>query len=105
MPQITAQAGAAIPQERLSQKRSLPTFVAEFSTIFAESAAEATMAHFKSPRHLRLMHIEKWAEQRFETRLQADDTAAAMRAGLFYQTISGLLYRATRSVQFGWEKY
>lgn len=53
------------------------------------------MGRYKSPRHLRLMRIEKWAEQRFERRLGSHDTDtdAAMRAALFFQTVSGLLYR------------
>jgi hypothetical protein len=51
------------------------------------------MTRCKSPRHLRLMRIEAWAERCFERRMQTHNTAAAMRAALFYQTISGLLYR------------
>jgi hypothetical protein len=39
------------------------------------------------------MRIERWAEQRFERRIEARDTLAGMRAALFYQKISGLLYR------------
>ncbi len=51
------------------------------------------MARYKSPRHLRLMRIEKWAKRRFEKHLEGPYTAAAMRAAILYQTISGLLYR------------
>lgn len=50
------------------------------------------MARYKSPRHLRLMRIEQWAKRRFEKHLEGPYTAAAMRAAIFYQTISGLLY-------------
>jgi hypothetical protein len=39
------------------------------------------------------MRIEKWVERRFEKHLEGPYTAAAMRAAIFYQTISGLLYR------------
>ena len=51
------------------------------------------MARHKSSRHMRLMRIEKWAKRRFERHLEGPYTAAAMRAAIFYQTISGLLYR------------
>jgi hypothetical protein len=45
------------------------------------------------PRHLRLMRIERWAKRRFEKHLEGPYKPAAMRAAIFYQTISGLLYR------------
>jgi len=51
------------------------------------------MARYKSLRHVRLMRIEKWAKRRFEKHLEGPYTPAAMRAAIFYQTISGLLYR------------
>ncbi len=51
------------------------------------------MARHKSPRHLRLMRVEVWAERRFKRRIEARDTTGAMRAALLYQTVSGLLHR------------
>lgn len=51
------------------------------------------MARYKSPRHLRLMRIEQWAKRRFEKHLDVPYSPAAMRAAIFYQTVSGLLYR------------
>jgi hypothetical protein len=63
------------------------------------------MAHYKSPRHLRLMRIEEWAEQRLERRKEAHDTAAGIRAALFYQTVSGLLYRDALSEVTSFREY
>jgi hypothetical protein len=39
------------------------------------------------------MRVEEWAERRLEQRKKAHDTSAAVRAALFYQTVSGLLCR------------
>lgn len=51
------------------------------------------MARYKSPRHLRLMRIEKWAKQRFERHLGRPYSPAGLRAAQFYERISSLLYR------------
>jgi len=43
---------------------------------------------WKTPEIIRLVRIEKWAETRRKRRIEAGDTAAAMRAANFLTAIS-----------------
>jgi hypothetical protein len=46
------------------------------------------MKTWKTPEILRLSRIEKWVKERFERRMRERDTAAAMRAAVFYAAIA-----------------